>query len=340
MTEKRNNLFDLLRVLFAVSVVVTHTSGTIYNGGIESGHVAVEGFFMLSGLFMAKHLYFRKNETADKLFFTYNLGRIKRLFPMYAISCCIWIFKDLVFSHKFDILNWPALYFLGDINGIPGFSVTWYVSVLFWGGLIVSAFLIWQRKVSVLLIFPLIFFISFSFMYTHYENYWLLIKGFLSMGLLRSVCGLCVGAEVFYISEYLKTQKEKINLPARKIFTVFCEILFVYGFASSFWIWFNLKSFLVYLYVPLILLVILLDEQVIFKIFNKKFFSYLGNVTYAVYLTHMCLLKVIAHIGFCKTIPPLATYSIVIFLSFLVGFFFWKIEKYFIRLLRCIFIKK
>ena len=44
MTEKRNNLFDLLRVLFTVSVVISHASGKLYHGDIVSANVAVDGF--------------------------------------------------------------------------------------------------------------------------------------------------------------------------------------------------------------------------------------------------------------------------------------------------------
>ena len=68
MNGKRNTLFDLLRVLFAVSVVISHASGKLYHGNIISANVAVDGFFMLSGLFMAKHLYAQKNGHLVHLF--------------------------------------------------------------------------------------------------------------------------------------------------------------------------------------------------------------------------------------------------------------------------------
>ena len=253
------------------------------------------------------------------------------------------ILKELVISQKFDILRWPSLYFMGDVNGIPGFPVMWYVAALFWGGFLVRALLVWKRKISVLVIFPLIFFVSFSFMYK-YHNLWLysepLIKGIFSAGLVKAVCALCVGVEIFYISEFLKEQKEKIKPASRKVLSVLCELIFIYGFVSSFWIWFSPENFLVYLYVPLILLVFLLNEQVIFKIFDFKVFAYLGKMTYAVYLTHLYLLKFLARTKICLEIPAIITYSALIPTTFFIGWFFCKGEKIFVRSLKFVFCKK
>lgn len=343
MAEKRNNLFDFLRVLFSISVVISHASGIIYHTEIVSSNVAVDGFFMLAGLFMARHLYLRKSESPDRLFLYYQIERIKRLFPLCFILGSFVVLKELVRAHKFDILRWPSLYFMGNINDIPGFPVMWYVSALLWGGFLVSAFLIWRRKISILVFFPLIFFITFSFMYK-YHNLWLysapLIKGVFSAGLVKSVCGLCVGAEVFYISQFLKNQKEKMRITARKILAILCELIFLYGFASSFWVWFSPKNFFVYLYVPLIMLVFLLDEQVIFKIFDFKIFSSLGKLTYAVYLTHIYLLNFLVKTKVCLEIPEVITYIALIPMTFFIGWISCKIEKLFLCLVRFLFYKK
>ena len=337
MTEKRNNLFDLLRVLFTISVVITHASNLIYHGEIVSANVAVDGFFMLSGFFMARHLKNRRGTLSrERLFFNYQISRIRRLLPMCLIVASLVGLKEIIVNHALGIEKWEVLYFLGDINGIHGFSVMWYVSALFWGGFLVSALLIWARKISVLVLFPLIFFVLFSFMYK-YHNLWLfsvpLVKGFLSAGLFKSVCALCVGVEVFYISVWLKNQISKMRLFAVKLIAIFCEILFIYGFASSFWIWFSPKNFFVYFYVPLILLVFALDAQVIFSVFDRPILARLGKMTYAVYLTHLYIIKFLAKTGFCEKIPPIATYLALIPLTFFIGWIFSGIEKIVINFL-------
>lgn len=343
MSEKRNNLFDFLRVIFALSVMISHASGKIYQGNIVSANVAVDGFFILSGLFMAKHLYAHKDEKPEQLFFNYQLGRICRLFPMYALSCFTGILFDAVFFHSFEALRWPAIYFLGNINNIPGYWVTWYVSCLFWAGLLVSALLVWKRNISILVIFPITFFITFSVMYS-YGNLWLyampLIKGVFSAGLVKALCALCVGADIFYASIYLKDHIEKIRPSAKKLIAVLCELLFLTGFTSSYFIGFSPANFLVYLYVPAILIVFLLNEQVIFKIFDRKIFASLGKMTYAVYLTHLYFLAFLEYTGVCKNIPPVVTYLALIPITFFIGWIFCKLEKLCIHTMKSIFIKQ
>ena len=327
---KRNNLFDLLRVLFTISVVVSHASGTVFHGEIVSANVAVDGFFMLSGFFMARHLYNRKNERAERVFLDYQIGRIRRLFPMYALSCLVGVFVELIFHHSFVVEKWAVLYFMGNINGIPGYPVIWYVAALFWAGLFVSAFLIWKRKISVLVIFPLTFFVLFSVMYS-YHNLWLysqpLLGGIFSAGLLKAVCALCVGAEVFYASRYLKARSSRFRPLARKTVALLCETIFIAGFLSSFWIWFSPKNFFVYLYVPLILLVFGMNEQVVFKILDRPLFSTLGKLTYAVYLTHLYFLQFLAKTNVCQGIPQIPAFVLIVIASFLIGYVFCKIEK-------------
>ena len=341
--KEKNYLFEFIRLLFTVSVIISHASATIYKGEIVSGNVAVDGFFMLSGLFMAKQLHDRQGGAEEKIFVNYHLHRIKRLFPMYFLSCMTGIFFSAIFFHKIPLKNWPALYFLGDINGIPGFWVTWYVAALFWAGIFVSAFLIWKEKLSVLVIFPLLFFITFSYMYS-YHNLWLyaqpLIKGFFSVGIVKAVCALIVGTEVFYLSQWLKNKKERVKSKVRKIFAFLCEIIFIYGFASSFWIWFSPRNFFVYLYVPLIMLVILLEEEFIFRIFNRKIFAFLGKLTYSVYLTHLYFIKFLEKTGFCEKIFPVITYIVLVPAAFFIGWIFCKIEKFCVMILNELLIKK
>jgi len=337
MDRKRNNLFDLLRVLFAASVVVSHASGIIYHGEIVSANVAVDGFFMLSGFFMAKHLHKRKEESPDRIFLDYQLGRIKRLFPMYILSCFLGLLSELSVHHRFDICKWPALYFLGDINGIPGYPATWYVAALFWAGIAVSAPLVYRRKLSVTIVFPVAFFVLFSAMYQHH-NLWLfsepLVAGFLSAGVMKAVCALCVGAEIFYASLLLKSKEAKLRPCAKKIASAMCEIIFIAGFTSSFWIWFSPKNFLVYLYVPLVLLVFSLDGQVLFRILDSRIFSALGKTTYAVYLTHLYFLKFLAKIEAWQKIPMIPAYVLILSASFAIGWGFSKIEKNAMKILK------
>ncbi|WP_191018075.1 acyltransferase family protein [Treponema zioleckii] len=335
MTEKRNYIFDFLRVLFTVSVIVTHASGLVFNSGIAIAHVGVEGFFMISGFFMAKHLFSRRFENPAEVFLNYHLGRIKRLFPLAFIVCLLVQLKDIIFAHKISILRWFSIYFIGDINGIPGFPVMWYVSALFWGGLLVSALLVWKRKTSVLVIFPLAFFVLFSFMYNHY-NLWLMLKDFLSMGMLRSVCGLIVGVEVFYGSVFLESKLQNLRFGFRKLLAILTELFFIVCFVTLFPKWFTMKYFLVYLFVPMILLVISLNEQVIFRLFDRRCFAHLGKVTYAVYLTHLYLIMFVAKFDCIRKMNQFLGFFLIVIASFLLGTVFDFLCRKIVRFFRFI----
>lgn len=321
----RNIPIDFIRILLTIAVVVTHASGTLYKGGIGNGNVAVDGFFMIAGLFMARHVEKSRPVFGSKseLFFSYQKRRVVQLFPMYALTCILWCAIEVFRHHSFPWKNWPALYFFGDLNGIPGFLLTWFVSALFWGGVIVSALLVWKREISVLVIFPLAFFFGFAYLYK-FQNLFLtfcpLIAGFISVNFIKALVGLCVGVELYFASEYTKKNLHLFK-PRFVSFCVLCaELLFAACYVHTYQISFDVFDFFVYLYMPLILVSYSVHEPVILRFTKFKIFAFLAKPCYAVYLLHFPIIKFFEKTNLLSNVPHLAAFSVVVVLSFAVGF--------------------
>jgi peptidoglycan/LPS O-acetylase OafA/YrhL len=96
-----------IRLLFAVAVILAHTGPLPIIGRLTNGPVAVEGFFILSGFYMALVLH---EKYKDKR--TFFLHRLSRIFSGYwvALIVAVFIWRLAGKNYFVDILNadWSA----------------------------------------------------------------------------------------------------------------------------------------------------------------------------------------------------------------------------------------
>lgn len=212
---------DFFRIVFTIGVIFGHAYCNLYRqtwmlthteDRISVHNMCVDAFFIISGIFMAMRIE-RKMEDPFLIYCRYQIDRVKRLFPPLLFVSCVGILID-VFQYRLESIGqliryWPTFFLLTSINNVPGVKgAFWYVSVLFWTGILISALLVFKQKLSKYVIFPLLIIGSFSIMYCKYGTLNLgnnpLIFGALSAGNLRGICGLAVGVELYFISEELK----------------------------------------------------------------------------------------------------------------------------------------
>jgi peptidoglycan/LPS O-acetylase OafA/YrhL len=133
----RDNNFDLLRVVFALFVIITHSftlSGAdksidiLYaftNGQIYLSEIGYQGFFIISGFLIFKSL---KNATSLFVFFS---KRIVRLFPglivMLILTLLIVLFIN---TNSFDILLHKDYWFY-FINNVLLFRTQYMIEGVF-----------------------------------------------------------------------------------------------------------------------------------------------------------------------------------------------------------------
>ena len=97
----------LLRVILAIGVVLGHTGGDISRFLFVPGDVAVQGFYMISGFYIALVLNEKYNQAGDTLVFYKN--RFLRIFTTYWLFLAIAFLAELfsfLTRHSGDLARW------------------------------------------------------------------------------------------------------------------------------------------------------------------------------------------------------------------------------------------
>lgn len=91
-----------IRLLLAISVIIAHSTGSIFDIKLVGGPIAVETFFIISGFYMALILeekYFL-HKNAFKLFIT---NRFLKLYPMYWVVLLLTVIASMIIPFRFEI---------------------------------------------------------------------------------------------------------------------------------------------------------------------------------------------------------------------------------------------
>lgn len=357
MKKESYHSFDFIKIIFMVGVVIGHiyclfyqdTYCSMYGYDWTSVHnICTDGFFITSGIFMAYSIEILKKakEPSIKkavLFKEYQLKRISRLYGP-ALFCTIIFLLFRIWNKEISSLElcneWSILVMILDINGVIGQGGIWYVSALIWMGLIMSAFIIYAEQTSKYLIFPLIFFFSYTFMYATYGNDVLTatptILGFISVGLIRCVCGLSAGAEIYWIAQYLQTsmtlkKRGSFFIGVLEIFCIFILVYIVTRRGMDSW------CFLIYPSYAVLSIIFLLKWEVIFSFVNipacSKIIKKTSKYNYMIYLSHLLILSLLkgTHI---ETYSVWRVYIICMFCTFSFGMLLYTFYKVIVKRLK------
>lgn len=133
--NSKDNNFNLIRMLAAFAVLFSHSfalaTGNAANEplrtiiGITPGHIAVDIFFITSGLLVARSLFYRKN------LFEFAMARALRIYPGLVVAVAICIIIGALVTHltineyfsssltlHFFLKN--SFIILGDAQSLPG----------------------------------------------------------------------------------------------------------------------------------------------------------------------------------------------------------------------------
>ena len=124
--------FDVLRIVFAVAIVLFHV---LYGGGFawkvehvkffSGAPLIVQCFFIIAGFFLARSFRVR-----DREYIVFVRDKIARLWPVLFLSV-VWMMVVGGLNGTQFIMNSLFLQCIGFTNQYRG--ITWYVSPLFWG---------------------------------------------------------------------------------------------------------------------------------------------------------------------------------------------------------------
>lgn len=287
------------RFLAAMAIVVSHFNKDLFLYKIDyisniflKANVGVSYFFILSGFIMIV-AYHKK----DKIeYFDYYKNRFARIYPLYVLGLLLYLITRY---SNFSIYK-GFLYLLGLQSWIPGEAMIlnfpgWSISVEFLFYLIFP--LLYNHfyskgNKSIWVISAIIWVLTqaFSSLYIessyykgpHTESYELL-HYFPLMHINEFLVGNLAG--LFFVKN---TKQNNYDVP---IVLLFLLVLLLLIFVPLFYH----NGLMALLFIPLIIL-ISRNNGVLTKLFSLKPLEYLGEASYAVYITHIPVLYILREI--------------------------------------------
>lgn len=204
---KRLNSIEALRFLMMLMICYWHCYGR--DGFLHNGYIAVEWFFILSGMLMYHSCCRRPEEgTLD-----YTLRKYLRFAPEYLFVVVYCYLRHGVLpallGHKpldldFLLKSIPEAIMLQD-SGLYSGGVNfpmWYLCALLWGGAIVHSLLHNFRRASISLWFPLIVLTGYTYMFGISGDgslqVWDVVGG-IKLAMLRGICGMSLGVLLAHV---------------------------------------------------------------------------------------------------------------------------------------------
>lgn len=273
---KKYNQFEIFRFIGAFSVLFFHVAKFDNNIPIlfRNGPIWVYFFFLLSG-FLLSYSYSNKEIDVKKFYLT----RVFKFYPTYIFSLLLLLkLSGKMIYHIFLIQSWifgKAL----DYN-----SSAWYLSVLAFLVLLFPFLIKFQKRYPKKFFYAVIslnlytYYIYISFVkYSDIE----FVHHAINYFPLMHVSSFVLGMELL---NWIKKFKK------RKLYSILVVLYFLFLILfNQYNIFVPYVSTLVTLgFVPLIVFLIL-DDGIVSNFLGNKFFVYLGNLSFSIYILHIPL---------------------------------------------------
>jgi len=296
--KQRFMVLDTLRGYAAIVIMIYHFKAI---SPIYASYLAVDFFLILSG-FVLTHAYFR-HEGFN--FWTFAQARVARLYPLHLITLIASLGVYVLTARYIDksdlLLHLLMLHNIGlGPDTIEFNSPAWSISVEFWVNIVMALALIsvlptlrnrWARW----LLLATISFVAFAILSIspgHLNGVQDHVVPFVNMGLLRGFGSFCLGMIVYEVYLYVLPKLNKDTLDLIGQVTPVAIILFAMSLFSPL-----KETALDFLFVPFFCFVVFLAAFERGRgVPQLGQFSYLGTISFAVYLIHRPVQQFFAHI--------------------------------------------
>ncbi len=313
-SPERNEAFDLLKIVCTLIIILHHTE--LFYGGLNRGYIAVEFFFITSGLFLYQS-YINNPEVDTEHYF---IKRAKRLYPEYWFAFLVLLMARLC-MHSIPYTHWysPLLEVsLLQNVGIPLENTAmnypcWYLSILLFGGTVIYILLrkLSKRNFNIvavgIVICTYVYLISQSF---HIEQWG--TTGFVFyLPFWRGMADMMIGIIIYQLPK------------PKKILGIIIELCSGIGIV----ILLRINGDFDYLAVAFIILLtwsICSNSSILRKIGKLKIVNIINKYQYGMYVNHICVILIFRQLDIVSSInlgAAVIVLFVCIFLLAWVGMF-------------------
>lgn len=291
----RNYGFDFFRVFLIIFIVLYHFRV------VQTGYLACDCFFVISGFFLASSFFREKNIISSSVFLNMVRKKIARLYPEYLFALIIsLLFYFFIHNQHQEYSIFYNLLFIGEIGAYRNIvNGGWFISVLFWGSFLYIAALSWLRLVTCYFLAPVIFLFGSIILYSQFHSLKAMgdmYNSFLTYGFIRGMVGLSVGLFSYYICSHISANLPKLKPVVKTAFITLLEIsnvlLLVFLLLQSAP---SVTDFNVYF--PAICLIYLIEskQKVLLKFVDWHGWEQLGRISYMIFLTNILVRDFLNH---------------------------------------------
>lgn len=281
-SSERNKAFDLLKIVCTLIIILHHTE--FFYGVLNRGYIAVEFFFITSGIFLY-HSYINNPEVDTKHYF---IKRARRLYPEYWFAFLILLIARLC-MHSMPYTHWYSplleLSLLQNI-GIPLENASmnypcWYLSVLLFGGTVIYILLRRLSKRNFNIVAVVIMICTYAYLISQSPDIeqWGTAGSVFYLPFWRGMADMMIGIIIYQLPK------------PKKILGVIIELCSGIGIV----ILLRINGDFDYLAVAFIILLIwsiCSSSSILRKIGNLKIVNVINKYQYGMYVNHICVILV------------------------------------------------
>lgn len=282
---------------------------------LRHGNIAVEWFFVLSGML----LYGSYTRHKDESTLDYTLRKYIRFAPEYLLVlgfCYLrydilpplmghrsWDFDSLLRAIPEALMVQDIGFFQGGMN-----HPLWYVCVLLVGGAIVHSTLRNYGQKALSLLLPLLVIVGYTYLFYQLEHgcYFYQVTDGIKLNLLRGVCDMSLGVLV----AHAMYRKQDVLAKHRRMFDAFSII----GLVLSFLLFFVDNHYLPYAIISIVFMLIgcFIEDSTLNRLFSWKVWAILGALSWEMLIIH-ARVSIPAYEAFIHKLPQAEQYGTVIY---------------------------
>lgn len=308
-------MVDFWKFIFTIAIILYHANkieGFEKANLFPYGYIFVEFFFMVSGFFMAKSICAMQNNAIKNLgdeTWRFTFKKINGIYIPFFIA--FWIhfvirmiieetpLRSILVEITHSIRELTLTYSSGITIGRYHNGPTWYISSMIIAMFIIYPFLRKYYKTFSSVFAPVFALLTYAYLQNEYSSINLSSHygKYICLGLLRAICGICVGIFIFNLIDKVKNTNTEFTIAGKSALLLieFGLALYLILIAANYENWFKAKyyGYLAMVLQAILVFILFLDPIKIKNALFANLCKWAGEISFYYYLNHRIWTRVL-----------------------------------------------